>query len=206
MEAFTHQAESVAVNGRRAVTLLSNFLSPFDLTKKKRRPKGHHDREEINVPVMVKMYNFYMGGVDLADQLKECYEIDYRTKYKYYLRIFFNIIDTAVCNSFVVFKDIYSETNTTSKEFRQTIVRQLMSGFTSRSRSSVTPSRSTKKRRLDVSSSLAHLPVYTAERRRGCMCSQSATNARSNIKCETCQKYLCLNANRNCYHDFHRKQ
>lgn len=188
---------------KRVVTLLSNFLSPFESTTEKRRQKGHHEREEINVPVMVKMYNFYMGGVDLADQLKECYEIDHRAKYKYYLRIFFDIIDTAVCNSFIVFKDIYSETNTTSKEFRQTIVCHLMSGFTSRSRSSLTPSRATKRRRLDVSPNITHLPVYTTERRRCCMCSNTVTNARSNIKCEACEKYLCLNATRNCFYDYH---
>ena len=191
---------------KRAVTLLSNFLSPFDSTTKKRRQKGHQDREEINVPIMVKMYNYYMGGVDLADQLKECYEIDHRAKYTYYLRLFFDMIDTAVCNSFIVFKEMCSDTSTTSKEFRQTIVRHLMSGYDSRNRSSVTPSGATKRRRLDIALNTTHLPVYTTERRRCCMCSNTVTNARSNIKCEACEKYLCLNSSRNSFYDFHQQR
>ena len=154
---------------------------------------------------MVKMYNHYMGGVDLADQLKECYEIDHRARYKYYLRLFFDMLDTSICNSYIVFKEIHGESNLSSKEFRQTIVRHLMCDFSSRSRS-VSHSCASKKRRLEVSlNQNLHLPVYTTERRRCFMCSNRVNNARSNIKCEACEKYLCLNSSRNCYYDFHHQ-
>ena len=46
-----------------------------------------------------------MGGVDLTDQLKECYEIDGRSRIKYYMRIFFDLIDIGTNNSYIVYKD-----------------------------------------------------------------------------------------------------
>lgn len=70
------------------MTLMSNFLNPYEMTTRRQKVKGSSGREIVGVPVMVRMYNYYMGGVDLADQLKEAYEIDIRAKYKYYLRLF----------------------------------------------------------------------------------------------------------------------
>lgn len=188
---------------KRVVTLISNFINPFEQTTRRRKQKGTREREEVNLPAMVRLYNLYMGGVDLADQLKECYEIDHRSRYKYYLRLFFDMIDMAVCNAYIVYKEHNPGSKLSSKEFRQCIVRNLVAGFSTRLRSSGDTC-GTKKRRLDTPTSHSHLPVFTNERRRCYHCSSRASNTRSNVKCDTCDKYLCLNGNRNCFYDFHK--
>ena len=43
-----------------------------------------------------------MGGVDKSDQIKKAYEIDHRYKFKYYMRLFDNMLDTMVVNSYLV--------------------------------------------------------------------------------------------------------
>ena len=53
---------------------------------------------------MVKEYNEYMGGVDLNDQYKALYELDRKSKYRFYLRIFFDMMDTAVVNAALIFQ------------------------------------------------------------------------------------------------------
>ena len=183
---------------KRVVTLMSNFLNPYEMTTRRQKVKGSSGREIVGVPVMVRMYNYYMGGVDLADQLKEAYEIDIRAKYKYYLRLFFDMLDTSVCNSYIVFKDsVEGKANISSKEFRQSVVRGLLSSYSSRKRLS-SETVGTKKRRLDVRPVAQHLPIYSCDRGRCHNCSTKKTNFRSNIKCSICNVFLCLNDKRNC--------
>ena len=44
-----------------------------------------------------------MGGVDLMDQKTIIYEIDRKAKIKYYLRIFFDLMDIAVNNAHCIY-------------------------------------------------------------------------------------------------------
>jgi DNA excision repair protein ERCC-6 len=187
---------------KRVVSLMSNFLDPYEMTTRRQKQKGSGDRAVIDVPVMVRMYNFYMGGVDLADQLKEAYEIDVRARYKYYLRLFFDMLDMAMCNSYIAFKDCARESKLSSKEFRQVVVRALTASFSSRKRSS-SETLGSKKGRLDVRPVCQHLPIHSSERGRCHHCSTRKTNFRSNIKCSVCNVHLCLNSERNCYYRFH---
>ena len=43
-----------------------------------------------------------MGGVDLSDQMKVTYEVDRRSKFRFYLRVFLNFLDIAVANSKII--------------------------------------------------------------------------------------------------------
>ena len=47
---------------------------------------------EVECPNIIKLYNIFMGGVDLADCLIKLYQINLRTK-KYYFRLIFYMID-----------------------------------------------------------------------------------------------------------------
>ena len=49
-----------------------------------------------------------MGGVDLSDQMKVTYEADRRSKFRFYLRVFFDFLDIAVVNSKIVYSKIES--------------------------------------------------------------------------------------------------
>ena len=56
---------------------------------------------------VIKMYNQGMGGVDLIDQRTAAYHLDRISRVRFYLRIFFNLVDVACANSFVVYNMLY---------------------------------------------------------------------------------------------------
>ena len=91
----------------KAVHVLSNHVSAFDSVAGMRKQKGTSEKKDVSIPLMVKAYNQHMGGVDLANQMKGTYAIDLRSRYKYYLRLFFDVLDTAVVNSYVIYNELH---------------------------------------------------------------------------------------------------
>ena len=69
-----------------------------------------------------------MGGVDLMDQLKSAYQLDQRSKLRFYLRLFFDLFDVALFNSFVVCKKLVNK-GLTLKEFKVCITLKLIPSF-----------------------------------------------------------------------------
>ena len=57
-----------------------------------RRVKGSKDKVNVTCPSVIQEYNQFMGGVDLSDQMKVTYEVDRRSKFRFYLRVFFDIL------------------------------------------------------------------------------------------------------------------
>ena len=52
------------------------------------------------------MYNQGMGGADLMDQESAAYRLDCKSKVRFYLRFFFDIIDVALVNSLTVYTKV----------------------------------------------------------------------------------------------------
>ena len=72
----------------RAVQLASNLTYIKPLHKCKRILKKERKDLEILQPNIVKLYNSFMGGVDLFDMLQNLYRLHYKSK-KWYMRIVF---------------------------------------------------------------------------------------------------------------------
>ena len=53
------------------------------------------------MPHAIAEYNKFMGAVDLCDMLLELYRIDFKSK-KWYIRIFFYVLDLATVNSWLL--------------------------------------------------------------------------------------------------------
>ena len=49
------------------------------------------------------MYNASMSGVDVIDQETAAYWLDCKSKFRFYLRMFFDLIDIAIVNSHIVY-------------------------------------------------------------------------------------------------------
>ena len=92
----------------KSVILLSNYFNPKETQQIERRVKGSKDKVKVTCPSAIQEYNQFMGGVDLSDQMRVTYEVDRWSKFRFYLRIFFNFLDIAIVNSKIVYNKIES--------------------------------------------------------------------------------------------------
>ena len=69
--------------------------------------KGASSKSTVPCPIIVKKYNQSMGGVDLCDQYTAAYHLDRRSKFPFYLRIFFDLMDVAMVNSFIIYDTLH---------------------------------------------------------------------------------------------------
>lgn len=192
----------------RAVHLLTNFLSPIPTQKVKRKQVGSSQSLEIKCPVIVHKYNQNMGGVDLMDQKKVTYEVDRKSKIKYYLRLFFDLLDIAMNNAYIVYEKLHVEIEgqlLTSLEFRQVVAKAMIGSFSIRKHA--LPSTSMTKKRIHniglKKSMPSHVMEKTTSRKRCVQCAKSGVENRTNNICDICNVHLCFSANRNCFVDFH---
>jgi hypothetical protein len=129
-----------------------------------------------------------MGGVDLMDQKKITYEINRKTKIKYYLRIFFDLIDIAVNNAYCIFTQLNQNVNPEYKaisplQYRQLIARFLIGNYTKRKRSlPAGPLRSNKN--AIPAPQPEHKLVKMAKRKRCTECAKDKIENRTDNMCE----------------------
>ena len=88
----------------KVVMLLTNCMGPLKLTSVERLQKGTSERWKVPWPAIIKEYNSHMNGVDILDRLKTSYEIDLKSRFQYYLRISFDLMDSVVVNAHVIYK------------------------------------------------------------------------------------------------------
>lgn len=123
----------------KGVHLLTNYLSPVETDIVKRRKAGSADKIDVRCPKIVLHYNKNMGGVDLMDQRKVSYEIDRRSKIKYYLRLFFDLFDISVNNAHTIYTMLHSQKHLegsllSTLQFIQVVARSLINGYSTRQR------------------------------------------------------------------------
>ena len=87
---------------KREVTILTTIHQPGHVSVQRRNRRAPGGRETVQKPTAIVEYNTYMGGVDRADQLLSYYGFAHRTV-KWWRRLFFFLLDTAVVNSYVLY-------------------------------------------------------------------------------------------------------
>lgn len=193
----------------RSVTLLSNFLpcKKDEVTHVLRRQAGSAEKLRVSCPTIVTTYNKFMGGVDLMDQKKVSYETDRKSKIKYYLRIFFDLLDIAVNNSHCIFVQMNEERHPNYKavtplEYRQMIARSLIGRYTNRQRN--TPSAPVRSSRIILPAPKPEHSLIRHDRRKRCaQCAKAGIENRTDSFCETCSVHLCYTKTRNCFAEYH---
>lgn len=69
----------------------------------------------------------------LMDQKKVTYEVDRRSKVKYYLSVFFELLDIGVNNAYICYMKLQAENSNIPAlnllEFRQAVARSLLAAF-----------------------------------------------------------------------------
>ena len=188
----------------KAVLLLGSHLEEVTtLSSVQRRLKGSASKIAVNCPNAIKMYNSKMGGVDLMDQLKSAYQLDRRSKTRFYLRLFFDLIDVGVVNSYIVYKTL-GNNELSLKEFKICIASRLIGSFSSRTLSFPTyraSKRTTVAKPFPIPPS--HLPLFLETRRRCVVCSEEGKENRTFTACSLCNLALCIQKDRNCFLKYH---
>ena len=88
----------------RSVLVFSSALEGMnDMLSVQRRKKGSKVKSWVPCPKVVKLFNSDMGVVDLMDQRTAAYRLDRRSSVRFYRRIFFNLIDIACVNSYLIY-------------------------------------------------------------------------------------------------------
>ena len=106
-------------------------MVPSEFTSVELRQKETSARLKVPYPAIIKWYNSHINGVNIHDQLKTSYEIDRKTRSQYYLRIFSDLLDSAVLNTHVIYKKkINAKVNLLN--FKIILAESLINWFSSR--------------------------------------------------------------------------
>lgn len=81
--------------------------------------------KEMLVPTCINDYNHHMGGVDVADQYRSYYDTQL-TSFRTWYPIFFWALDTALTNSFIIWRDLRPLQPWGHKEFRMLVAWELI--------------------------------------------------------------------------------
>ena len=156
-----------------------------------------------------------MGGVDRFDRNRTMYSVSHKSK-RWWLRIFYFLIDTAVANAFVLYASVNPGKKLNLLNFRLDIFRGLVSGVNSRQRRSSIHGASYVKYRIEQKKRVklmgvpdeirlnqaSHYPEKTDTFRRCRLCSSRTNNKRSRIICAKCHVPLCTTP---CFGLFHSR-
>ena len=105
--------------------------APADNLPEVNRKQKDGTIQKIKCPKLVASYNKFMGGVDKNDQMKSYYTIPVAGK-KWWSRIFFDLLDRAIYNSFLLEQESPNHAKRSQKDFRIDLAKQLIGNFTSR--------------------------------------------------------------------------
>lgn len=186
-------------------------------TVRRRGPEGR--REDKECPPCLPDYQKYMRGVDRGDQLQSYYYSG-RRSVKWWKRVFTYIIEASALNAYIL--DGYRlpppqpsaatsdspsaedspptlQHRRDSLQFRIALAHELIGDYSGKKhvgRRIVTDS-------LRRNRSLTHLPLSVAEVKQCALCNRRRQRHETHIKCTACQVHLCIQQQRNCFHDYH---
>ena len=113
---------------KREVTVLTTIHQAGFVGVERRNRHAPGGRENVEKPIAIVEYNHYMGGVDRGDQLLSYYGFAHRTR-KWWRRVFFFLLDTAVVNSYILYTEEHpnKKKRMTHEQFRIELANNLLS-------------------------------------------------------------------------------
>ena len=169
------------------------------------------DVDENGRPASVAVYNQFMGGVDLGDQLSQYYKIG-RSGHKWWRYIMFFCINTAITNAWLLYKACHPNLRDapvkTHMDFRLKLAEELKNGFSSRVRSIGRPPAHVRIPARVVASVNGHDLIKIDGRSKSCKdCSQNGRRTARNykvqtiFKCKQCNVAMCKGR---CFLNYHQ--
>ena len=193
----------------KGVIVLSPIDSFMPVVPVRRRVKGQKEKITIQCSLIVKTYNNGMKGTDLIDQLKASHQIDRRYPKKFYLRVFFDLMDISCVKAFIVYtkymqdKFPYSARLKTLKNFKHDVVIDLIEKFSSRKRARSSSTRSSSRFASDGSDIHQVTPVPYQDCGKCKLCTKRKIDSRMCTRCDDCNLFLCQTSKKNCFRKWH---
>ncbi|CAK1589631.1 unnamed protein product [Parnassius mnemosyne] len=202
----------------KPVVLSSSFVGQEPIQLVRRYCKKQKKYIQVDCPQIVKVYNQHMGGVDLLDSFLGKYKIKIRTK-KWYLRLFYHLIDVIVVNSWLLYRRVGEQKQTPTplklKDFKFDLGKSLCMCGPSITKKRGRPSSMSdqieiKKKKPNTAilpprevrcDGFEHFPIWGQKRQR---CKYPGCKGKTFISCEKCRVELCFNKDNNCFRNFHQ--
>ena len=185
---FSSQKISCAANGLTAkpVLLLAANIEGRDGTSNvMRRTKRSATKPPALCPNIMKMYNSSMGGVDVIDQKTAASRLNHKSKFRFYLRMFFDLIDIAIMNSHIVYTKLGDSISLL--DFRIAVAKSLIARYSNRQRY-FPLSRKSKQKALESSLPKeipTHMPEFNEKRMQCNFCKNEGANHKKLVTCPT---------------------
>ena len=196
---------------KRQVAILSTNCQPGEVVTVQRRTKEPPHIKDVDIPAPTSIYNQYMGGVDLSDQMRSYYPSG-RPGKKWWRYLLWFLLDVSICNAFILerlsFHAIASKSRRSLLHFKLELAKQLIGGFSGRKRY---PGRKRKFASHENAMALSNLPghqqVRFQGRKRACVhCSNhgqktpSGRTPETTYGCNRCGVNLCRSS---CFLQYH---
>ena len=189
------------------VTMVGTYLEECNkVSTVKCRVKGQNAKIPVPCSEIIKDYNSGMGGVDLLDQKTATYKLDRKLSGgRFYLRLFFDLMDMSVVNSHAIYKALYPK-GMELLDFKIVLEKSLIGTYNSRSRN--TPVSHVSRREDFQLVFPLHFPVLQTTREKCRYCYTGGIENKTYIPYNACGVFLCLtsgNRSRNCFANVHNK-
>ncbi|GBO31796.1 PiggyBac transposable element-derived protein 2, partial [Araneus ventricosus] len=220
-EEFSTNFESVDIStglykDNSNVAFLSTFVGEMPKSEVRRFDRKKKQHIMVPCPAVVSVYNSHMGNVDLLDSNIGRHHIKVRSK-RWYMRLFFHLVDTIVINAWILYRRMLKETDRTDPSMTQKMFRIILAEtlcrigpeLKERGRPSTSDPIETKRikhkgyslPRKDVTlDPFNHWPIWNAKRT---TCKHPNCKGYTHVMCEKCKVNLYLNKDKNCFRSFH---
>ena len=160
-------------------------------------------KTSVSCTNIIKMYNANIVGVDVIDQKTAAYQLNHKSKFRFHLSMFFDVIDIAIVNSHIVYTKLGN--SIFLLDFKIVVAKSLIRRYSNRQRS-FPLSRTSKQKALE-SSLPKEIPTYmpglNKKRMRCNFCKNEGADHKTFLSCLTCGLYLCCTKDINCFLKHH---
>ena len=132
-------------------------------------------------------------------------QLDKSSKFRFYLRLFFDLLDVACVNAFIVCERL-ENTELMLKDFKLLIAERMIGSFGSR-KNSLPLSRSSKRSRkyFPGPDPPSHLLIFLESRHRCTVYSKKGQESRTFASCSTCSVWSCFLKDKDCFAANHQE-
>ena len=224
------------------ITTIHNVGQEHTIERVRKRPRlsstngarvrqvfGACPTKKFKIPKVVDDYNYNMGGVDIADQLRAVYTSHMPSR-RTWVPLLFWLLDCAVTNSYILLSKLNEEWVNKHRTFKAELAWALVREYSERHTVTIrsryvspenmvissnkklakTGGYVTKSSRSDkpmMINSEQHMPIRVSNKERAscynCRLKGRPKVAKASFVCSSCGLYLCLEVDRNCFYDLH---